>query len=294
MSRTKTLQELTIKDNFMFGAVMSDPDNCRRLLELILKFPIARVEVHCETSIKYHPEYRGIRLDVYAKDAANTRYNVEMQALSVTALGKRSRYYHSQIDMEMLKSGSNYDELPDSYVIFICDFDPFKRKRYRYTFENRCLEEGRVNLFDRSQTIFLSTMGENEQEVPKELVNFLNYIHADLEQSTADFGDDFVKKLQMDVENVKRSKEREAEYMSLELYLYDRCKIAKNEGISLGKAEGFAQGKVSMILGLLRELGTVSEELSSKIYEETDSETLLRWAKLAVKAENLKQFEEQM
>lgn len=243
-------------------------------------------------------EYRGIRLDVYAKDAANTRYNVEMQALSVAALGKRSRYYHSQIDMEMLKSGSNYDELPDSYVIFICDFDPFKRKRYRYTFENRCLEEGRVNLFDRSQTIFLSTMGENKQEVSKELVNFLNYIHAGLEQSTADFGDDFVKKLQQDVENVKRSKEREAEYMSLELYLYDRCKIAKNEGISLGKAEGkaegLAEGKAEMILGLLRELGTVSEELSSKIYKETDSETLLRWAKLAVKADNLEQFQEQM
>lgn len=25
----KTLQDLTIKDNFMFGAVMTDPENCR-------------------------------------------------------------------------------------------------------------------------------------------------------------------------------------------------------------------------------------------------------------------------
>ncbi len=27
----RTLNELTLKDNFMFGAVMSDEENCRRL-----------------------------------------------------------------------------------------------------------------------------------------------------------------------------------------------------------------------------------------------------------------------
>lgn len=28
----KTLQDLTIKDNFMFGAVMTDPENCKGVL----------------------------------------------------------------------------------------------------------------------------------------------------------------------------------------------------------------------------------------------------------------------
>ena len=27
----------------------------------------------------YHPEYKGIRLDVYAKGRENTHYNIEMQ-----------------------------------------------------------------------------------------------------------------------------------------------------------------------------------------------------------------------
>ena len=83
----KTLQELTLKDNFMFGAVMSEEANCRRLLELILGFPIARIEVSKERSITYHPEYKGVRLDVYAADENNTRYNVEMQAAAETSLG---------------------------------------------------------------------------------------------------------------------------------------------------------------------------------------------------------------
>ena len=80
MSDRKTLKELTIKNNFMFGAVMMEEDNCKELLELILQFPIERVEVSKEKSIVYHPEYKGVRLDVYARDDKNTHHNVEMQA----------------------------------------------------------------------------------------------------------------------------------------------------------------------------------------------------------------------
>ena len=45
------------------------------------------------------------------------------------------------MDMELLESGAEYDALPRSYVIFICDFDPFDEKKYCYTFENRCLQD---------------------------------------------------------------------------------------------------------------------------------------------------------
>ena len=112
----------------MFSVVMSEEANCKRFLELVLGFPIERIETRKERSIVYRPEYKGVRLDIYAKDEKNTPYNVEMQATPKTALGKRSRYYHSQIDMELLLSGSSYDSLPDTYVIFICDFDPFGQK----------------------------------------------------------------------------------------------------------------------------------------------------------------------
>ena len=46
-------------------------------------------------------------------------------------LGKRTRYYHSQMDMELLLKGHGYEELPDNFVIFICDFDPFGGKKYQ-------------------------------------------------------------------------------------------------------------------------------------------------------------------
>ncbi|WP_330684606.1 hypothetical protein [Blautia sp. XA-2221] len=58
MKKRKTLQDLTIKDNFMFGAVMSVEENCKSFLEMVLGFPIARVVVSKEKSMIYHPEYK--------------------------------------------------------------------------------------------------------------------------------------------------------------------------------------------------------------------------------------------
>ena len=75
--KRKTLQELTIMDGFLFGAVMMDPENCRILLERILEIPIARVDVIQEKSLVYHPEYKGIRMDVFAKDEEEKMSNFE-------------------------------------------------------------------------------------------------------------------------------------------------------------------------------------------------------------------------
>ena len=147
MKKRRTLQDLTIKDNFLFGAVMHVEENCKGFLELVLGFPIAHVVVSKERSMIYHPEYKGVRLDIYAEDENHTHYNVEMQMRRKKALGKRSRYYHSQIVMEALESGEEYETIPDTFVIFVCDFDPFGKELYCYTFQNECKEGFRVQKY---------------------------------------------------------------------------------------------------------------------------------------------------
>ena len=61
---SRTLQELTFKDNFLFAATMLESENCKLVLERILEREIERVEINAEKSIIFHPEYHGIRLDV--------------------------------------------------------------------------------------------------------------------------------------------------------------------------------------------------------------------------------------
>lgn len=58
---------------------MIEQENCRELLEIALGIKIARVEVDTEKSIVYNPGHKGTRLDVFAGDEHNTRFNVEMQ-----------------------------------------------------------------------------------------------------------------------------------------------------------------------------------------------------------------------
>ena len=91
MSQKKSLQELTIKNNFMFAAVMMDPQNCQELLELILNIPISYVKVDTERSMLYDPRYRGIRMNVYVQDGHHTifRNTRGKNREEVPAAGKR-------------------------------------------------------------------------------------------------------------------------------------------------------------------------------------------------------------
>ena len=230
MIQKKTLQELTFKDNFMFGAVLLNPEICKGLLERVLNKEIERVEVSREKSIVYNPEYKGVRLDAYAKDENFTHYNVEMQVLQKPALKKRARYYHSQIDMELLSVGVEYANLPDAYVIFICDFDPFGEGKYCYTKQIICKEAPNIDMDDGAHTIFLSTKGTNKDEVSEELFKLLQYVGAPDTESEKDYGDAFVRQLQSTVREVKASREMGARYMTFQELLKDEHDAGVKQG----------------------------------------------------------------
>lgn len=269
MRRKKTLQELTIKDNFMFGAVMCDEKNSKDFLEMLFGVSIARVEISKEKCIAYHPEYKGVRLDVFVADENNTKYSIEMQATSEEDITKRTRYYHSQIDMELISTGTEYEELPDVYVIFICDFDPFGKKKYCYTVENLCLEDISIDVSDGSRSIYLSTKGQNETEVSEKLVRFLKYVQADLDESVMDYGDEFVKKLQETVMRVKESREMGERYMTLQEWLKDEYE----EGKLAGREEGIREGAKSKLLSMVEKKlakGHTPEEIADILEEELD------------------------
>ena len=281
MKKRKTLQELTLKDNFLFAAVMMEQENCKRLLELALGIEIEHVEVNAEKSIVYNPEYKGVRLDVFARDENNTRFNVEMQ-VAKQSLEKRTRYYHSQMDMEMLLTGVPYEELPNCYVLFICDFDPFMLKKYRYTVKHVLVEDEKFTYQDGSYTVFLSTKGENDSEVPAPLVRFLKFVAAGLDKSTSDFKDAFVERLQTSIRHIKSSREMGERYMLFE-------EMMRHE-----RAEGKAEGMAQAILDILEAQGEIPESLRSRIMSIKDNHVLRQHLKYAVQATTISEFESMM
>lgn len=287
---TKKFKDLTIRDAFMFAAVMSDSEICRKVLEMSLGIPISEVHIQTEKTMAYHSEYHGVRLDVYADDAEKRRFNVEMQVTLQKFLPKRSRYYHDQIDMDALLAGDSYENLPDTYVIFICDFDPFGKDKYRYTFRTTCQESENVDLEDGRTTVFLNTRGKNESEVPGELVTFLQYMKEDLEGSEKEFHDPYVEQLQKFIRNVKGSREMEERFMIFE----EMLKEERAAGFAKGRAEGVAEGRISeskdTLLLFLQNLGTVPKVLSDQIEEQGDLDVLKEWIRMAFQSKSVEEF----
>ena len=215
----------------------------------------------------------------------NTRYNVEMQVSTQSSLGLRSRYYQSQMDMEMLLSGSEYEELPKSYVIFICDFDPFGRRKYKYTFEMECKETSKAELQDKRTIIFLSTKGKNAEEVPKELVHFLKFVKADIKESQDDFQDEYVKQLQKFVEHIKKDREMEERFMLFEELLKEERKSGKEEGRQEGRDK-----MAEVIITFLSKYGEIPDTLLEKINAEKDMEVLKDWISVSTEVSTIEEF----
>ncbi|MBQ3837983.1 MAG: PD-(D/E)XK nuclease family transposase, partial [Treponema sp.] len=120
--RPKSVDQLTFTDNGMFQAVLHEPGVCAELVERLLGVKIKKVEYpELEKTIAPYYISKGVRLDVYAKDADGLKvYNIELQATDTKELPERSRYYQGVIDVDLLKSGQKYKDLQTSFVIFIC------------------------------------------------------------------------------------------------------------------------------------------------------------------------------
>lgn len=126
-----------------------------------------------QKSISPFYKSKGIRLDVYADDSRI--FDIEMQTSITPDLGKRSRYYQSMMDSDNLLKGQNYNDLKESYVIFICLSDPFKLGLPVYTFRNLCEENPSADLNDKSYKVFYNASAY-EKETDKELFALLQYI----------------------------------------------------------------------------------------------------------------------
>jgi hypothetical protein len=84
----------------------------------------------------------------------------------------------------------------------------------------------------------LSTKGENQEDVPEELVKFLKYVGTRLEESEKDFGSEYVRQLQETVRRVKEDRNMEERQLVLDLIIKDHEKAARKEGIKEGIKEG--------------------------------------------------------
>ncbi len=195
-----------------------------------------------------------------------------MQTTSSDVLPKRSRYYQSVIDINLMEKGVNYSRLKRSYVIFICTFDPFDRGRHIYHFENLCREDPSIRLADETGKIFLNTKGTMD-DVDGKLRNLLNYFESSVPQ------DSFTRELDDAVNKAREHKEWRREYMNWLTWETDI------------REEARAEGRAEAIIELLEDRFHVPKDVKQTILSQTDLEKLQAWLKLAVKSNTLEEWE---
>ncbi len=233
--RTKTVDELTFTDNGMFQEVLRDPEICAELVERLLHVRVKHIEYpELEKTIAPYYTTKGVRLDVYLKDEDKI-IDVEIQSYPQEALGKRTRYYQSMIDIDALMKGENYPSLKDSYILFICKDDPFKDENEKYfalpcyTFSNICHENPQVNLNDKCVKVIYNASAY-KAEKDERIRAFLHFIHTNEPGK-----DEFSNRLSALVEKVKDNDRFRRDYAAMNLHDFDITRAAKKEGIAEGE-----------------------------------------------------------
>ena len=181
--------ELEFSDWPMFDLLMTNEELCRELLEVVLDAPVSNIEyIIAENDIRPTLTNHGVRLDAYVK-TENEVYNIEMQTVKRTKLGRRLRFYQGAMDTLALRRGEHYGNLPPCYIVFICLHDPFNAGLPVYTLNVKCQENTSVKT-DHGFTWIVLAAPAWDRLPPGRLRNLLHYI------ATGEAGDDrFATKL---------------------------------------------------------------------------------------------------
>lgn len=111
------------------------------------------------------------QLDILAQDSEGRYFNVEVQRSDEGAPARRARFYSSILDTHFLQPGKLYEELPDTYVIFITENDvlhdnlPLYNIRRRIDENAKCFEDGSRIIYVNSQRRDNTALGKLMQDL---------------------------------------------------------------------------------------------------------------------------------
>ena len=236
-------ENLTIQNRFIFAKVMQDPENSLPFLQRL--FPELEVDeikqIEAEKTIEGVLGARGVRFDIFLRDRKERAFTVEMQVANKGNIPKRSRYYSSMMDEDVLYHSQDYEMLPPSYVIFICPFDLLGKGLHRYTFRNYCEEVPGLALQDEAVRVILNTTSK-ANDVPEDLKAFLDYVQG-RNNGREEESDPYIRQLSNAVSVAKKNSGWRREYMNWQAELNHEKRLAAQEGREEGREEGLKEGR---------------------------------------------------
>ncbi|NSF17239.1 hypothetical protein G4434_01470 [Coprococcus comes] len=159
-----------LDDDFM-SKVFEDKECTKFLLQIILnRTDLKVITVHGQHDIK-NLQGRSVRLDILAVDVEGRVYNIEIQRSDKGAEVKRARYNSSLIDANVTEPGEKYENLCESYVIFITENDIMKAGLPIYHIDRTVKETGEL-FGDESHIIYVNSQIKDESALGKLMHDF--------------------------------------------------------------------------------------------------------------------------
>ena len=204
--------QFNLSDFALFLSVMKNKTAYESTLSIILDEPDLKLtEVEVEQVVLNKSGKRAIRLDAWARDVSDRRFNTEMQNdTEADDVRRRARFYQGLLDTPVLKAGktTRYKHLPSTVIIFITQEDIFGRDRASYTFTEQCEEFSELPLDDGTKKIFLNMTSKNGRP---ELISLLQYMkNTTIDNPEVKIKDKRIITLDKIVNEVKQSEEWEA------------------------------------------------------------------------------------
>jgi len=158
-------------DDFFTKCFEGNTESIELVLRIVLEKPDLKVlDVRTQVFIENILD-RSVRFDVLATDDAGVKYNIEIQRKDKGASRKRARYHSSMMDANLLDKSTDFDKLPETYVIFITERDVIGKGWPIYQIE-RCLLKNGEKFNDGSHIIYVNGTYQDESPLGKLMQDF--------------------------------------------------------------------------------------------------------------------------
>jgi len=142
----------------------------RECLEYVLQVIMEKQDLHVIDQI-IQKDYKNLQgrsavMDCVARDSTGKQFDVEIQQDNEGASPKRARYHSGLMDMNTLNPGQDFEELPESYVIFITRDDILGYGLPIYHID-RQIKELNEAFQDEAHIIYVNSRKQNDTELGK-------------------------------------------------------------------------------------------------------------------------------
>ena len=230
-------KKLTLADDFIFSRIMQNTEICKEVLELLLKIKISNIKFPvAQKVIQTLKASKGVRMDVYVQEADGQRvFDIEIQSVITKEEALRARYYQGMLDLDNLLKGSDYVELPQTYIIFLCMNDPFGFNLPIYEPHSYIDPSNQHPYDDKTRKIFYNVSRYQDVDEPR-IKDFLQY----LKNKTPT--NDFTRRLDKMVEDLKTIEVGFTDYIAARQKEFDWLRQGKEQGFEAGLEQGRERG----------------------------------------------------